>query len=86
MEKTIRIGRYAPETGIQLEWLDGYELSVEIRNSEVVLRGNSAGLLSLAQHLATLAADVVPSGSHLHLDQYNGLEDGSGELVLERIE
>ena len=62
----------------------GFELSVAISDGDVIVRGNAAGLLSLAQHLATLAADAVPVGARVHLDQYNGLEDGSRDLVLER--
>ena len=50
----------------------------------IVVRGNVAGLRSLARHLLTLAQEDVPSGSHVHLDDIGGLEPGSIELVLER--
>ena len=41
------------------------------------------GLLSLAGQLKALA-DKAP-GCHIHLDAYNSLEEGSAELILERI-
>lgn len=59
---------------------------IEVRNlgGEVVIEANAAGLRTLASHLLTLAQDGVPDGSHLHLEDSNGLEDGSVGLVLER--
>ncbi|MET8538035.1 hypothetical protein ABZV67_41565 [Streptomyces sp. NPDC005065] len=48
------------------------------------VEANAAGLRTLAGHLLTLAQDGVPDGSHLHLEDSNGLEDGSVGLVLER--
>ena len=52
--------------------------------TEVVIEGNAEGLETLARHLLTLAQPGVPSGSHLHLEDSNGLEDGSLALVLDR--
>ncbi|MFD7942535.1 hypothetical protein [Streptomyces sp. NPDC059744] len=59
---------------------------IEVRNlgSEVAVEANAAGPRTLADHLLTLAQDGVPDGSHLHLEDGNGLEDGSVGLVLER--
>ncbi|MGW2062575.1 Imm32 family immunity protein [Streptomyces sp. NPDC001937] len=59
---------------------------IEVRNlgGEVVIEANAAGLRTLAGHLLTLAQDAVPDGSHLHLEDSNGLADGSVGLVLER--
>ncbi|MGW3779149.1 Imm32 family immunity protein [Streptomyces sp. NPDC005056] len=51
---------------------------------EVVIEANAAGLRTLAGHLLTLSQDDVPDGSHLHLEDSNGLADGSVSLVLER--
>ncbi|MEU3301140.1 hypothetical protein ABZ729_15125 [Streptomyces sp. NPDC006678] len=59
---------------------------IEVRNlgGEVVIEANAAGLRTLAGHLLVLAGDEVPDGAHLHLEDSNGLEDGSVGLVLER--
>ncbi|WP_242427003.1 MULTISPECIES: hypothetical protein [unclassified Streptomyces] len=59
---------------------------IEVRNlgSEVVIEANAAGLRTLAGHLLVLAGDGVSDGAHLHLEDNNGLEDGSVGLVLER--
>ncbi|MFD3571196.1 hypothetical protein [Streptomyces sp. NPDC058667] len=45
---------------------------------------NAAGLRTLAGHLLLLAGDGFPEGAHLHLEDSNGLEDGSVGLVPER--
>ncbi|MGW2935015.1 Imm32 family immunity protein [Streptomyces sp. NPDC001156] len=59
---------------------------IEVRNlgGEVVIEANAAGLRTLAGHLLVLAKNDVPDGSHLHLEDSNGLEDGSVGLVVER--
>jgi hypothetical protein len=44
------------------------------------------GLKTLAGHLLTLAQDSTPDGAHLHLEENNGLEEGSVGLVLERCD
>ena len=51
---------------------------------ETLLRDNKAGLITLAKTLLTLAQENVPSGTHVHMDEYNFLEDGSQELILVR--
>ena len=69
---------------MHLQWVDGFEVRVEIRDGSAVVSANREGLLSLANHLAGLAKE--PPGSHIHLDEYNALEDGSAELILVRTE
>ncbi|MEV6379771.1 hypothetical protein AB0M31_10200 [Streptomyces sp. NPDC051773] len=61
---------------------------IEVRNlgGEIVIEANAAGLKTLAGHLLTLAQDGTPDGAHLHLDEHNGLEEGSVALVLERCD
>ncbi|MFD0367735.1 hypothetical protein [Streptomyces sp. NPDC127114] len=85
---------YAPIESTHVTATDGAALvftwdansRIEVRNlgGEVVIEANAAGLRSLAAHLLVLAGDGVPDGAHLHLEDGNGLEDGSVGLVLER--
>ena len=69
---------------MKIEWADGYRISVNADNKEVTISANREGLLSLARQLQMLA-DGVP-GDHIHYDEYNSLEDGSSELIIERVE
>ncbi|MEU6166397.1 Imm32 family immunity protein [Streptomyces tanashiensis] len=71
-------------TGLRFTW--DADARIEVRNlgSEVVIEANAAGLRTLAGHLLVLAGEGVPDGAHLHLEDSNGLEDGSVALVLER--
>ena len=48
--------------------------------ASAVISANRAGLLSLAGILSALA-DETP-GAHVHLDEYNALEDGSLPLIV----
>ena len=66
-------------------WEDGFTIAVKVDGNEVTLSANKEGLLSLAHHLEVLAADGAPD-THFHLDEYNSLEEGSAELIIERIE
>jgi hypothetical protein len=86
MKQEINIGSYDPAFGLRLSWTPGFTIEVGLHLGEVLIRANSAGLTSLAQHLLTLAGDSVPSGTHVHLDVHGGLEDGSADLILERRE
>jgi len=63
-------------------WNDDFSISVRMEDDAVVISANKAGLLSLARHLETLANE----GGHFHLDQYNSLEEGSLELIVDNIE
>ena len=48
---------------MQIEWVDGFEIRVTVKNGEAVLSANREGLLSLARQLAMLAEQ--PAGSPL---------------------
>ena len=52
-------------------------------NDTAIISANKEGLLSLSNHLKSLAEE--PFGSHIHLDAYNSLENDSAELILEKI-
>ena len=66
-----------------MEWVEGFEIRVHAADGQTVISANREGLLSLAKRLEELAEEAP--GSHIHLDAYNSLEDGSSELILERI-
>lgn len=68
---------------MDLVWEDSFVIDVRIIDGAAVIRANREGLLSLANHLKALSEE--PAGSHVHLDWQNALEDGSTELILERI-
>lgn len=69
---------------LRFSWDDDARIEVRNLGGEVVIEANAAGLRTLAGHLLVLAGEGVPDGAHLHLEDSNGLEDGSVGLVLER--
>lgn len=83
-ERTIEIGGYSPDGGLQLVWTNGFVIEVIVGDGEVVISGNREGLISLAQHCLTLAEDGVPPGTHVHAGPYDALEPTSAELVIAR--
>ena len=72
----IDIPEYNKNTGLQLCWGDGYMIKVASENNKVVISANREGLISMVNHLLNLAQVDVPCGTHIHLDEYNALEDG----------
>lgn len=48
----------------------------------VCIEANKEGLISLARHILELAQEDVPEFEHIHLDEYNSLEDNSAELTI----
>ena len=84
MKIVVDIIKYDENKGIQFEWERGFGISTDIGNNEIVIKANSAGLISLAKQLFTLAQDEVSVGNHIHLDEYNSLEEGSVDLIIEK--
>ncbi len=68
---------------MEMKWHDDFCISVKTENGTTQISANREGLLSLADFLTTLA-DEQP-GCHFHLDVWNALEDGSDELIVEKI-
>ncbi len=64
------------------EWVNGAAISVRLVCGTAVISANREGLLSLAGQLAALAEELP--GSHIHYDEYNSLEEGSTELIIEK--
>lgn len=63
--------------------VSGANIHVRVEDGEAWIAANAEGLRSLANHLLALAEEQ--SGTHLHLDRYNSLEENSAPLLLERI-
>lgn len=62
------------------KWEDGFVISTSADDGKIIISANKEGLVSLANHLMELSKETP--GSHIHLDEYNSLEDGSCELII----
>jgi len=67
---------------MRIRWEDGFEIRTSASDGEVTISANREGLLSLANILTDLASEKP--GTHVHLDEYNSLEEGSVDLVIVR--
>ena len=67
---------------MKIEWVDGFEIKVSYDGNSVVISANKEGLLSLAGQLTAMAN--AEGGCHIHYDEYNSIEDGSIELIIEK--
>lgn len=66
---------------MKIEWVDGFIIKTTVDHDKIMISANREGLLSLARQLVGLA-DGVP-GDHIHYDEYNSLEKGSSEMIIE---
>ncbi len=70
---------------MKIDWIDGFEISVSIHNKdEVTISANKEGLPSLACQLKALAEGMP--GEHIHYDEHNSLEEGSAEMIIEKVD
>lgn len=85
MKLSLEIPDYDPNIGLPIIWEKGFQIRVEIDNDgAIVVSANKEGLITLAKQLLTLANPYVSPGSHMHLDSFSGLEEGSKELILNK--
>ena len=68
---------------MEISWEEDFAIRVKCVRGVVVVSANREGLLSLARQFAALA-EAAP-GSHIHYDEYNSLEEGSTEIIVERM-
>ncbi len=66
---------------MEIRWSDGACIMAEIYGETVTMSANRGGLLSLADQLTALAEELP--GAHIHYDEYDSLEEGSCELIIE---
>lgn len=85
MEIKIQIPTYSRDNGLEIVWEDNFIIHAENNVNSIVITANKEGLQSLAKHLLTLAQDEVPVETHMHYDEFNSLEDGSCEIVIQKI-
>lgn len=84
MELRIEVPQFTIENGFEYKWEDGFEIEARNLDGVISVIANKEGLISLANHLLNLAQFTVPSGYHLHLDEYNSLDEGSLELIFQK--
>ena len=71
---------------MDIKWVDNFMIEVSNNDSEVVISANAEGLESMANIFMELSKNYNDIGTHIHLDQYNSLEDGSAELIIVKTE
>ena len=84
MKLTIEIPDYTTTDGFRYDWCDKSRIATCLHNGVFVLKANKEGLESLAKQLLQLSQNEIPKGYHLHYDEYNSLEDGSVEFIIEK--
>ncbi len=84
MKIDIDVPEFNIEKGFEYRWKNNFEIETKVENGVIAIIANKEGLVSLANHLLNLAQESVPSGYHLHFDEYNSLEEGSLEIIVQK--
>jgi hypothetical protein len=85
MKIEIEIPDYITNEGIKRVWERNFTITTLVEENTLIIKANESGLKSLAYQLLTLAQPMAPSGSHMHYDDINSLEEGSCELIIEKL-
>ncbi len=85
MEIKISIPTYTVDKGFKFHWENGFKIETKIINGEFTITANKEGLISLATQLLTLAQEEIPNSYHIHLDEFNALEDSSVGITIEKV-
>ncbi|WP_448105185.1 Imm32 family immunity protein [Pedobacter panaciterrae] len=67
------------DKGLNYKWEEKFEIKTKIKDGAIIISANTEGLMSLANHFLNLVQRTVPSGYH------NSLEDGSIELIVQKL-
>lgn len=86
MQIALDVPEYSRDRGLQTTWEPDHRITVKTHDGDIVIRANTAGLVSLARVCLALAQEAVPVGHHVHLDEHNSLEEGSETVVFEKTE
>lgn len=81
----VKIPEDDSQKGVQYSWENNFEIQTELGDDAIVIKVNKAGLKSLAYKLLTLSEVPDDKQVHLHYDDINSLEEGSIELIIERV-
>jgi len=81
---TLDIPEYFTDKGVKEIWGEHFQISTRLFENEFLITANKAGLISLATQLLTLAQDDVLSGTHIHYDAYNSLENDSVAFIIQK--
>jgi hypothetical protein len=82
---TYEYKEYDQNKGVTYETDEKMIVKITIEGEVCTLSSNREGLLSLAKSFIKLADDNVPIGCHYHLDHPVFMEEGSSELIVEKI-
>ena len=67
---------------MEFKWEDDFKIKTSYKSNTIVISANKACLKSLANCLIKLSNE--DNGCHIHLDEFNSLEDDSVELIIEK--
>ena len=82
MKVEVEIEPY--DDDISINYVDGFKITCQKDCDAILIKANAEGLNQLANICLTLAQNDAPNGSHLHLDEFNFLEEGSLELIISK--
>ena len=85
MEIKLEIPEFPKDGGFKYHWENWFEITVKSNDNKVAILANKAGLISLAIQMLTLAQVTVPLYFYTQLDEHNSLEEGSKELIIQKI-
>lgn len=85
MELKINIPDYDGDA-MDVIWQDNSYYSTEVFDDEILIKANSAGLISIAKQMLYMAYNDLSKGSHVHYDRFFTKMNNKYSLIIEKTE
>ena len=76
---------YDRRVGVIPEWEKDSKIITQQDETSITIRANTQALRSLANHLLRLVDKNVPVVAHIHYDDHAESENGSVELIIDKL-
>lgn len=70
--------------GLDIIWDAGSKYTINVQENNVVISANQSGLVSLAKQMLYMAHNNLPTGSHVHYDDFFTKVNNGLDLVIEK--
>lgn len=85
MELKINIPDYDGDA-MDVVWQDNSYYSTEVFDDEILIKANSAGLISIAKQMLYMAYNDLLKGRHVYYDQFFTKMNNKYSLIIEKTE
>lgn len=86
MRITVNLPDY-DGNGLDVIWEDESNYILDVNEHDIIISANKHGLISLAKQMLYMAYNDLPTGSHVHYDEFfTKMPTSNYELIIQKTE